>query len=112
MDINGKILVQIPHRSKTTGDYGIFAFGLEGAVRAQRSHREAAQFFQDTFDAYLETAQREWPQLISIVIHPYMSCIPERIGALDRMFSYMKGFPEVWFTTCIDLARYWKENYL
>jgi len=112
MVINDKILVELPHRSKTTGDYGIFCKGLEGAVKAQRSHREAISFFRDTFDAYLETAKREWPQLITIVIHPYMSCIPERIGALDGMLSYMKSFPEVWFTTYIDLARYWKENYL
>jgi len=110
--VKDKILVEIPHRSRTTGDYSWFNHGLMGEMRAQRSHREAAQFFQDTFDAYYETAKREWPQLITFVIHPYTSCTPERIGALDRMISYMKGCPDVWFTTYIDLARYWKENYL
>jgi len=81
-------------------------------MRAQRSAREAVTFFEDTFDGYHETAKREWPQLITFVIHPYTSCIPERIGALDRMISYMKDSQDVWFPTYIELARYWKETYL
>jgi hypothetical protein len=83
-----------------------------GEMRAQRSAGEAFEFFKDTFDGYCETAKREWPQLITFVIHPYTSCTPERIGALYRMISYMQSRSDVWFPTYIELARYWKETYL
>ena len=112
LQIGDQILVEIPHRSRTTGDYSWFNHGLMGEMRAQRSAREAVAFFEDTFDGYYETAKREWPQLITFVIHPYTSCIPERIGALDRMISYMKGSPDVWFPTYIELAQYWKDTHL
>lgn len=110
--VRDKRLLIIPHRSKATGDYGWFCRGLDGSVRAQRSHREAVIFFQDTFDAYFETAQLEGAQLLSFTVHPYMTCIPERIGAFDKMLSYVKGFPEVWFTTDRKINEWWRENYL
>jgi peptidoglycan/xylan/chitin deacetylase (PgdA/CDA1 family) len=112
IQIGDEMLVEIPHRSRTTGDYSWFNHGLMGEMRAQRSAKEAVTFFEDTFDGYYETARRECPQLITFVIHPYTSCIPERIGALERMITYMKGCPDVWFPTYIELARYWKETYL
>lgn len=112
MKIGDQVLVQIPHRSRTTGDYSWFNHGLMGEMRAQRCAREAVEFFEDTFDGYYETAKRECPQLITFVIHPYTSCIPERIGALDKMISYIKGCPDVWNPTYIELAKYWKDTYL
>jgi allantoinase len=110
--VGDKVLVEIPHRSRCTGDYSWFNHGLMGEMRAQRSDKEAYSFFKDTFDAYYETALREGPQLITLVIHSYTSCTPERVGMVDRALAYMKGCPDVWFPTYIELARYWKENYL
>lgn len=112
MQIGDKVLVQIPHRSRTTGDYSWFNHGLTGEIRAHRNRAQAVEFFQDTFDGYYETAQREWPQLITFVIHPYTSCSPDRIGALDKMITYMKGCPDFWNPTYIELARFWKDTYL
>jgi peptidoglycan/xylan/chitin deacetylase (PgdA/CDA1 family) len=110
--VGDQVLVEIPHRSRTTGDYSWFNHGLMGETRAQRSAAQAADFYRDAFDGYYETANREWPQLITFVIHPYTSCTPERIGALEKMISYMKGCPDVWFPTYIELARFWKDTYL
>lgn len=110
--VGDQVLVEIPHRSRTTGDYSWFNHGLTGEIRSLRSDREAYNFFKDTFDAYHETASREWPQMITVVIHSYTSCSPDRVGAVDRILSYIKGCPDVWVPTYIELARYWKENYL
>ncbi|MFO1317905.1 MAG: polysaccharide deacetylase family protein [Burkholderiales bacterium] len=110
--VGDDVLVEIPHRSRTTGDYSWFNHGLMGEMRSQRGAREAADFFCEAFDGYYETARREWPQLITVVIHPYTSCIPDRIHALDRIIAYMKGCPDVWFPTYIELAQYWKKTYL
>jgi peptidoglycan/xylan/chitin deacetylase (PgdA/CDA1 family) len=110
--VGDKVLVEIPHRSRTTGDYSWFNHGLMGEMRAQRSDKEAYSFFKDTFDAFYETALREGPQLITMVIHSYNCCTPERVGMVDRALAYIKGCPDVWVPTYIELARYWKENYL
>ena len=77
-----------------------------------RSPREAVEFFRDTFDSYYETAKNEGPQSMTFGIHPYLSCYPDRIVAIDKMIAYMKSFPEVWLTNYAGLAEWWIENYV
>ncbi len=112
--VKDKILIEIPHRTMTTNDFAWFSgmAGISSIVKAQRSPREAVEFFQNTFDGYYETAKREGAQSLTFGIHPYISCYPDRIGAIERMIAYMKGFPDVWLTTYDRLAKWWKENYL
>ena len=112
--VNNKILVEIPHKTMTTNDFSIFAgqAGMHSHVRAIRSPKEATKFFQDTFDAYYETAIIEGPQLLTFGVHPFSSCLSDRIRAIDRMLGYMKSFPHVWIAISRDIARYWKDNYL
>lgn len=111
--VKDKIVVALPHIIMPTNDYGWFSGrpGLDSPTIV-RSPREAVEFFQDTFDGYYETANRERAMLLSFVIHPFLSCTPDRIGAIDRMISYMKGFPGVWLINCGGIARWWRENYL
>lgn len=108
----GKILVAIPHRTQTTNDFAWFSRRLNGPIKSERGPREAVEFFQDNFDYYYETAKQEGAQLLTFGIHPFMACIPERIGAVEEMVAYMKSFPDVWLTTYDTLAQWWKENYL
>lgn len=112
--VKDKILIEIPHRTMTTNDFSWFSgrLGLDSPIKAQRSPREAIEFFQETFDCYYETAKREGALLFNFGIHPFISCTPDRIGAIERMVSYMKGFPDVWFTTRGELAKWWKKNYV
>lgn len=112
--VKDKILVEIPHRTISTNDFAFFAAaqGLFSSIKALRSSREAVRFFQDTFDDYYETARLEWPQSLTLGIHPFNSCLPDRARALDSMIRYMKGFRGVWFTTYLELAQWWKDNYL
>ncbi len=112
--VKDKILIEIPHRTMTTNDFSWFSgrLGILSPVKAQRGPREVVEFFRDTFDAYYETAKREGAQSLTFGIHPFMSCTPDRIGAVERMIAYMKSFPDVWFTTFLGLAEWWKENYL
>lgn len=112
--VKGKILIEIPHRTMSSNDFAWWSGrgGINSVVKAQRSPREAVEFFRDTFDSYYETAKREGAQSFTFGIHPYMSCYPDRIRAIDRMIAYMKSFPDVCFLTYDNLAQYWKENYL
>lgn len=112
--VNDKILVEIPHRTISTNDFSFYASaqGMFSSIKALRSSREAVRFFQDTFDDYYETAKIEGPQSLTFSIHPFNSCLPDRARALESMIRYMKGFHGVWFTTCLELAQWWKDNYL
>ena len=112
--VKDKILIEMPHRSMTTNDFSWFSGrgGINSIVKAQRSPQEAVKFFRDTFDGYYETAKREGAQSLTFGIHPYISCYPDRIGAIEKMIAYMKDFPGVWFSTYDALAQWWKKNYL
>lgn len=112
--VKDKVLVEVPHRTGTTNDFAFFAAaqGLFSSIKALRSSREAVRFFEDTFSDYYETAKVEWPQSLTLGIHPFNSCLPDRVRALDSMIRYMKGFRGVWFTTYSELAQWWKDNYL
>lgn len=110
----GKIIIAIPHRTMTTNDLAWWSGrqGVSSLIKAQRGPREAVEFFRDTFDAYYDTAKREGAQALTFGIHPYLSCYPDRIAAIDKMIAYMKSFPDVWFPTYDTLAQYWKDNYV
>ncbi len=110
--VKDKILIIIPHRTMTNNDFSWFSRRLHGPIKAQRGPREALEFFKDTFDAYYETAKREGSQSFTFGIHPFMSCIPDRIGTIDKMIAHMKSCPDVWFTTFGSLAQWWRENYV
>jgi len=112
--VKDKILIEVPHRTQTTNDFAWFSGkgGITDIVKAQRSPREAVEFFRDTFDGYYELAKQEGAQSLTFGLHPYISCYPDRIGAIEKMLAYMKSFPGVWLTTYEKLAQWWKENYV
>ena len=110
--VKDKILIEIPHRTMTTNDFAWFSRTLQTPIKAQRSCREVEEFFQDTFDRYYETANLEAAQCLTFGIHPFMSCVPDRIRAIERMIAYMKGFPGVWFANYRTLAQWWREKYV
>jgi peptidoglycan/xylan/chitin deacetylase (PgdA/CDA1 family) len=114
IQVKDRILIEIPHRTQTTNDFAWYSgrLGILSPIKAQRSPREAVQFFQDTFDGYYETTKQEGALSLTFGLHPFMCCLPDRIGATERMIAYMKGFSDVWFTNYGDLAKWWKENYL
>lgn len=116
IEVGNKVIVEIPHRTQSTGDFAFFNSDLGGHgpshIKAQRSSREAVQFFKDSFDDYYETAKMEGYGTLEFGIHPFCSCLPDRIRALDRMITYMKGFPKVWFSTYGELEQWWRKNYL
>jgi peptidoglycan/xylan/chitin deacetylase (PgdA/CDA1 family) len=112
--VGNKILVEIPHRTMTTNDFAWFSgrLGILSPIKSQRGPRDVVEFFKDTFDGYYDTAKREGAQSLTFGIHPFISCWPDRIGAIEKMVAYMKGFPDVWLTSYANLAQWWKENYL
>lgn len=46
------------------------------------------------------------------MFHPQIIGKPGYIMLMDRLLSYMKKFPRVWFATAEEIARYWVEKQL
>lgn len=104
-------IVEIPHRSQSTNDFSIFASrDVHGAVRSLRSVEQAKSYFAEAFLAYKSTSEREGLLSLEFGIHPFSSCIPDRIVALDWILSYISNQDDIWVTTNLDMARWWREN--
>lgn len=48
--------------------------------------------------------------LYNIVVHPQLSGRPSRINMLRSLFAYIREFPDVWFATGEEIARFWREE--
>ena len=71
------------------------------------------QFFtylKDTFDVlYKEGATR--PKMMSVGLHCRLAGRPGRTAALDRFFSYVRQFNDIWICRRIDIARHWRQSH-
>ena len=53
-----------------------------------------------------------YPQYLSAVTHAWILAHPAGSKAVEEAVQYAAGFPHVWNTTEVDIARYWlKMNY-
>jgi hypothetical protein len=74
---------------------------------------EGEEFFQvakDQFDRlYAEGADHG--MVMCLVLHPWVIGYPHRIGALDRILTYVRGFEGVWYATAAEIAQFYLDNY-
>lgn len=108
LKIGNKTLIEIPFRTMTTDDYGIWGPGARG--RAGFDPYTAAEYFKEVLDLYLESAESE-PLLLVFGIHPPKGCSPDRVRAVDQILKRLKSNPKVWVTQYKPLAEYWLKNY-
>ena len=52
------------------------------------------------------------PKMMSVGLHLRLSGRPARANAVEEFIKYAKGFPDVWFTRRIDIARRWLASLL
>jgi hypothetical protein len=43
-----------------------------------------------------------------LVVHPFCIGRHPRIAMLDALLTYIKGFPDVWFGTHLEVAQEWR----
>jgi hypothetical protein len=51
------------------------------------------------------------PALINCICHPYIGGRPYVVKWWEEIIRYALGFPKVWFTTRLAIARWMLENY-
>lgn len=72
--------------------------------------RDFLDSLKDTFDYFYEEG-KQYPQIMTVGVHPRQSGRPSRTGAVSEFIRYARGFRGVWFARRIDIARWWLENY-
>ena len=102
-DILGKRLLVVPY-SRDVND-GRF-WRAPGFTQA----REFFEYMKTAFARLYEEAQTS-PRMMSVGLHTRISGVPARAPAIDDFIRYAKGFPGVWITRRIDIARWWLEQY-
>lgn len=112
--VNGETLVEIPHRTLTSNDFAFFGGkdGIYSQIISLRSTDDASSFFRTVFDGFRKTAEREGSQSFTLGIHPFVSCLPDRIWAINDMISYLNNSPDVLVAPYRDIAEWWKDQYL
>lgn len=108
LKIGDKSLIEIPFRTMTTDDVGIWG---DGRSRISHDPYTSAEYFKEVLDLYVETAEDDYPLLIVFGVHPYTACLPDRSCAVDRILQTLKSHPKVWTAQYKTLANYWKKNY-
>ena len=96
MMAGGKELVYLPY-SYEVNDSGQVYYRFA-------SGEDFGQIIRNTFDVlYAEGA--ESARVMAICLHPFMTGVPNRIGALDKALAYIKGHDGVWFATGEEIVR-------
>jgi allantoinase len=98
----GKKTVVIPYQRESN----------DTQISGRRYHPSVwLQKFKDQFDVMYEEGVT-YPQYLSAATHAWILAHPAGSKAVEEAIQYAAGFPDVWNTTEVDIARYWlKKNY-
>lgn len=96
MDIGGKRLVSVPY-SADINDKPAYEFHH---VTADEFERMACRQFDVLYREGAESAR-----VMAMAIHPYITGIPHRIGALEGILKYATSHEGVWLATGEEIAQ-------
>jgi len=68
--------------------------------------------FKAAFDCLYAEGQAGAPKLIDCLVHAHIGGRPNIIGVFEQCIRYAKGFPDVWFATKGEIAKYYLDHYV
>jgi len=101
--VNGKPLVIMPRLD--------YANDLSLIFNAKNPARVYFESFKAAFDCLYAEGQAGSPKLIDCLVHAHIGGRPNIIGVFEECIRYAKGFPNVWFSTKGEIARWYLDNY-
>lgn len=81
-----------------------WSYGLthRTSPRAMFGQDEVFSIWRDEFDK-----TREWGGVTTMVMHPQVSGRPMRIGILERFFTHVRQYDDVWIATGAEIAAHY-----
>jgi allantoinase len=95
MNIGGREIISVPYTADIN-DVDVYMRQKQGAPDFERMIRE--QF---------DTLYREGGKVMAISLHPFITGLPNRIGAVERALSYISSLPDVWFATGGEIVEWY-----
>lgn len=102
LKVRGRELVVLQYFS-ALNDYA--TFGYQG-----KTPRQVLEMRKDYFD-YLYREGETNPALMMWGNHPFLTGRPHGMAALEEFIRYAGSHRGVWYARCIDIVRWWLENY-
>ena len=102
--INGKPLIIMPRLD--------YANDLSLIFRAKNPARVYFESYKAAFDCLYAEGQGGAPKLIDCLVHAHIGGRPNIIGVFEECIRYAKSFPDVWFATKGEIARYYFANFV
>ena len=78
---------------------------------AFENHHRSADEFRDMICRAFDVLYREGAEsgrVMAICLHPYITGVPHRIGALDAALDYISRHDRVWKATGAEIARHYR----
>jgi allantoinase len=94
----GRRLVSVPYAQQTNDK--------PAYERMHASPSEFRDMICRTFDVLYREGEASG-QVMAIALHPYISGVPHRIGALDAAFEYICRHDGVWLTSGAEIAEHY-----
>ncbi len=101
MEVNGRTIVSMPYGA---GVSDLQAFNL---------HHFTADEFEAMIRGAFDVLYREGAdsgRVATISLHPFIVCLPHRIGALERALDYICGHDAVWLATGSEIVDHFKKQ--
>jgi peptidoglycan/xylan/chitin deacetylase (PgdA/CDA1 family) len=98
---SGKELISVPY-SHEINDKPVF-----------EKHSHTAAQFQEMICQQFDVLYREGAEsgrVMAIALHPYITGVPHRIGALDAALEYICKHDKVWRATGLEIARHYRTH--
>jgi allantoinase len=93
-------LISIPY-SLDLNDVGFFGRGGTAETFVQMCKSQFHVLYEEGADSAV---------VMCIALHPFVTGQPHLVGALDEIFSYLKSFDGVWWTTGDEIAEHYLEH--
>lgn len=101
--IDGKPLVIMPRLD--------YANDLSGIFRPKNAPRVYFEFFKEAFDLLYAEGEAGCPKIMDALVHAHIGGRADIAGVFEQCIRYAKGFPNVWFCTKGEIARWYLERY-
>jgi len=101
--VHGKPLIIMPRLD--------YANDLSGIFTPKNPPRVYFDSFKAAFDCLYAEGQAGAPKLIDCLVHAHIGGRPHLIGVWEECIRYAKGFPDVWFATKGEIAKYYLDTY-
>jgi allantoinase len=95
----GKTIVSLP-----------YSYDINDKQAFESAHMKPADF-QDAICRQFDTLYREGAKsgrVMHIAVHPYLTGLPYRIGALDSALEYICKHDKIWKATGSEIARHYR----